>query len=77
MANIGQPESGGSQIFINTTDNSIMDFFNNSAPVQHPVFGKVISGTDVIMNIVNVPVAKTSYLPITPIEIISIVMNED
>jgi cyclophilin family peptidyl-prolyl cis-trans isomerase len=41
MANTGQPDSGGSQFFINTVHNSFLDFFDRSTPSQHPVFGKV------------------------------------
>ena len=41
MANTGQPNSGGSQIFINTKHNSFLDYFDTSTPSKHPVFGKV------------------------------------
>jgi cyclophilin family peptidyl-prolyl cis-trans isomerase len=52
MANTGQPNSGGSQFFINTKHNSFLDFFDRSTPSQHPVFGKVSSGMDVV-NAIN------------------------
>ena len=65
MANTGQPNSGGSQFFINTVHNSFLDFFDKSTPSQHPVFGKVRSGMDVILAINN---AKTKQdRPLTPI----------
>ena len=38
----GMPNSGGSQIFINTKHNSFLDYFDASSPSKHPVFGKVI-----------------------------------
>ena len=53
MANTGAPNSGGSQFFINTVHNSFLDFFDHSSPSSHPVFGRVVSGMDVIMAINN------------------------
>ena len=41
MANTGEPNSGGSQFFINTVHNTSLDWFDKSSPSQHPVFGKV------------------------------------
>jgi cyclophilin family peptidyl-prolyl cis-trans isomerase len=51
MANTGRPNSGGSQFFINTKHNSFLDWFDNSTPSQHPVFGKVTEGMDVVKKI--------------------------
>ena len=48
MANTGQPNSGGSQFFINTVHNSFLDWFNNQTPSKHPVFGKIIDGMDIV-----------------------------
>jgi cyclophilin family peptidyl-prolyl cis-trans isomerase len=44
MANTGRPESGGSQFFINVNHNAFLDWFDNSTPSAHPVFGKVSQG---------------------------------
>lgn len=54
QANTGQPNSGGSQFFINTVHNSFLDFWDKSTPSQHPVFGKIVSGMDVVNAINNV-----------------------
>jgi cyclophilin family peptidyl-prolyl cis-trans isomerase len=51
MANTGRPNSGGAQFFINTVHNSFLDWFDTSTPSQHPVFGKVTSGMDVVKKI--------------------------
>lgn len=47
MANAG-PNTGGSQFFINTKNNQFLDFDKQPLTSKHPVFGKVISGTDVV-----------------------------
>lgn len=41
MANSGEPDTGGSQFFINVKDNSHLDWFNGASESFHPVFGKV------------------------------------
>ena len=52
MANTGQPNSGGSQFFVNTVHNDFLDHWRDDlSPSQHPVFGKVTSGMDVVMKI--------------------------
>ncbi len=47
MANAG-PNSGGSQFFINVADNTFLDWDKPPSSSKHPVFGKVISGMDVV-----------------------------
>ena len=52
MANTGQPNSGGSQFFVNTVHNDFLDWWRSDlSPSQHPVFGKVTSGMDVVNKI--------------------------
>ena len=51
MANTGQPNSGGSQFFINTAHNRYLDWWDNSTPSAHPVFGRITKGMDVIKTI--------------------------
>jgi cyclophilin family peptidyl-prolyl cis-trans isomerase len=55
MANTGQPNTGGSQFFINVAHNAFLDWFDKSTPSQHPVFGKVIEGMDIVAKISKVP----------------------
>merc|ERR1711966_342559 len=54
MANTGQPNSGGSQIFINVEHNTSLDWFDKSSPSQHVVFGKVIENYDLLVKISRV-----------------------
>lgn len=54
MANTGQPNSGGSQFFINTVHNGFLDWFS-AGQSKHPVFGKVTEGMDVITAIETCP----------------------
>ena len=51
MANTGRPNSGGSQFFVNTVHNRYLDWFDNSTPSKHPVFGRVTKGMDVVKKI--------------------------
>lgn len=51
MANTGRPNSGGAQFFINTANNTYLDWWDRSTPSQHPVFGKITSGMDVVQKI--------------------------
>lgn len=50
MANTGQPNSGSCQFFINTVHNSYLDWFTPGQS-KHPVFGKIVSGMDVVKKI--------------------------
>lgn len=53
MANTGQPNSGGSQFFINLVNNTALDFDKEPLTSRHPVFGKVIEGMNVVDEIAN------------------------
>ncbi|MBQ8372945.1 MAG: peptidylprolyl isomerase [Candidatus Methanomethylophilaceae archaeon] len=48
MANTGRPNTGGSQFFINTVDNTYLDKEDPRTPYAHPVFGTVLEGMDVV-----------------------------
>ncbi len=66
MANTGQPNSASSQFFINVADN------NNLYPTfdtSYAVFGKVISGMDVVMSISHVA-TDSNDKPLTNVTLI-------
>ncbi len=72
MANTGQPDSGGSQFFINTVNNTGLDFNNDLQPQsKHPVFGRVIKGMDIVDEISAVE-TNGQNLPIEPVIIQSV-----
>ncbi len=73
MANTGRPNSGGSQFFINTVHNAYLDWFS-PGPSKHPVFGKVISGMDVVQKIEK---ARTDAndRPVEPVKMIKITVS--
>lgn len=58
MANSG-PNSGGSQFFINLADNTNLDFDKQPLSSQHPVFGHVLKGMDVVDKIALVETNKS------------------
>ncbi|MCA9166856.1 MAG: peptidylprolyl isomerase [Planctomycetales bacterium] len=74
MANTGQPNSGGSQFFINTVHNAYLDWFS-PGPSKHPVFAKIIEGMDVVQKIESTPTGPGDR-PITPVEVKKISISE-
>ncbi len=73
MANTGQPNSGGSQFFINTKHNSFLDFFS-PGPSRHPVFGKVSAGYDVVQKIESTRTGAGDR-PVTPVQMIKVTIQ--
>jgi cyclophilin family peptidyl-prolyl cis-trans isomerase len=71
MANTGQPNSGGSQFFINTADNVGLDFDKDPAASRHPVFGHIVSGMDVI-DAISKTETKQGDVPVVPVVIQSV-----
>lgn len=69
MARTNEPHSATSQFFINEADN---DFLNHTSPTSrgwgYAVFGKVVSGTDVIDAIARVRTASRSWYGDVPVE---------
>lgn len=74
MANTGAPNSGSSQFFINTVHNAYLDFFT-PGPSKHPVFGKVVSGMDVVKKIESTPTDPQDR-PRTPVQMIKVTIKE-
>ncbi|MFO0595014.1 MAG: peptidylprolyl isomerase [Myxococcaceae bacterium] len=70
MANTGRPNSGGSQFFINTVHNDFLDWFTPGQS-RHPVFGKVVSGQDVVKKIETTP-CDGDDRPRTPVKVIKV-----
>lgn len=73
MANTGQPNSGSCQFFINTVHNPYLDWFTPGAS-RHPVFGKVISGMEVVKAIESAPTSQDR--PLTPIKVERITVSD-
>lgn len=74
MANTGQPNSGGSQFFINLADNIGLDFDKPPENSNHTVFGQVISGMDVVDKISKIEVDQMG-IPVEPVVIESVTIQ--
>ena len=72
MANTGQKNSGGSQFFVNTVHNDFLDHWRSDlSPSQHPVFGRVVDGMDVVKAIERVQTDGGDN-PKTPVTMIKV-----
>ena len=71
MANTGQPNSGGSQFFMNVVHNDFLDWFS-PGDSKHPVFGKAVdqASFDVMVKISKVPTRNDC--PNTPVQMKSV-----
>ncbi|WP_342617889.1 peptidylprolyl isomerase [Rhodoferax sp. GW822-FHT02A01] len=69
MARTGDPHSATAQFFINVADNG---FLNHTSPTSqgwgYAVFGKVISGTDVVDKIKAVKTTRKGYHDDVPVD---------
>ncbi len=69
MARTNEPHSATSQFFINVVDN---DFLNHTAPTArgwgYAVFGKVVSGTDVVDAIARVRTSTRNFYGDVPVD---------
>ena len=73
MANTGRPNSGGSQMFINTAHNHYLDWFTPGES-KHPVFGKVVDDMDVVQKIEGSPTGPGDR-PRTPVQVSQITVQ--
>ncbi|HEX7636878.1 MAG TPA: peptidylprolyl isomerase [Burkholderiaceae bacterium] len=72
MARTNDPNSATAQFFINVKDNAFLDADRSPDGNGYAVFGKVVSGMDVVDRIRNVPTTtKGPYedVPVTPVVI--------
>ena len=70
MARTGIPDSATAQFFINVVDNPFLDQPNARDGNGYAVFGKVVSGMDVVDKIKSVPTharGRHPNLPVTPV----------
>ncbi len=69
MARTSDPHSASSQFFINVADNA---FLNHTAPSQqgwgYAVFGKVVSGTDVVDTLGKVKTGRKGFHDDVPVQ---------
>jgi peptidyl-prolyl cis-trans isomerase A (cyclophilin A) len=69
MANTGQPNSNGSQFFIDLAD------LNSQLARSYTIFGKVVVGTDVVDTIGQLPTNGARAVPLDPVIIDSIAIQ--
>lgn len=72
MARTGDPDSATSQFFINVADNPMLDYSGPENP-GYAVFGKVISGMDVVNEIKSVPASIRGHYENWPVEDVLII----
>ena len=76
MANTGQPNSGGSQWFINLANNTDLDFNKEPLTSKHPVFGRVIEGMTETVDKIATTETKSFDIPVSPIIIETVTITE-
>jgi len=68
MANTGEKNTGGSQFFINTQDNSFLDWFNEQTNSNHPVFGKILPDSESYIRMIEKVQTDKSDRPVYPLK---------
>jgi cyclophilin family peptidyl-prolyl cis-trans isomerase len=72
MANSGEPDTGGSQFFINLNDNTHFDWWNGESESAHPTFG-IINNKDSQAIVDKIAAVETdAEQPVNPIKISSV-----
>ena len=74
MANTGQPNSGGSQFFLNVANNKNLDWFSPGAS-KHPVFGKLCTKADFELAVKISKVRTRDDNPVEPIKMLSVTIR--
>lgn len=72
MARTSDPNSATSQFFINTKDNDFLDRASSQDGVGYAVFGKVVSGEEVVDQISKVSTGTRSGMQDVPVEAVVI-----
>jgi cyclophilin family peptidyl-prolyl cis-trans isomerase len=78
MARTDAPNSATSQFYVNLTNNNSLNYVNEQSP-GYAVFGRVITGMDVIDQMATKPVkvvSSFSNVPVTDINILSAFQNQ-
>ena len=78
MARTSDPHSATAQFFINTTDNGFLDFrAENAQGWGYAVFGRVVSGTEVVDAIEKVSTGRKGFHDDVPLEDVLILRAEE
>ena len=75
MARTGEPNSATSEFYINLVDNPDLDFGSAANPDGYAVFGKVISGQDIVDEIGKVAVSASSVAGLTHLPTSNVVIT--
>ncbi|CAE8686664.1 unnamed protein product [Polarella glacialis] len=73
MANSRQPDTGGSQFFMNVADNSFLDWFSPGES-KHPVFARITDGYDVAVKISKLQTGEGDR-PVEPVKLLRVTIS--
>lgn len=75
MARQAEPDSATSQFYLNLADNPSLDFGSAENPAGYAVFGKVISGLDIVDEIGKVEVVANPSAGLTHLPVVNVVIT--